>query len=74
MFLPGAVKYLDVDGLLALGDGAFEPRPAVSGIESGDWGEIVEGLQAGDEIVVSSQFLIDSESSMKASLSRMRRR
>ena len=37
----------------------------------GDSVEILSGLDEGDEIVVSGQFLIDSESSLKASFLRM---
>ena len=33
--------------------------------------EILSGLEAGDEIVTSGQFLIDSESSLRASFQRM---
>jgi len=55
----------------ALGDGRFQAQEVVAGIESGDWVEITSGLKEGDEIVVSSQFLIDSESNLKASLQRM---
>ena len=40
-------------------------------MESGGSIEILEGLDEGDEIVVSAQFLIDSESSLKASFIRM---
>jgi Cu(I)/Ag(I) efflux system membrane fusion protein len=40
-------------------------------MESGDWIEITSGLNEGEEIVISSQFLIDSESNLKASLNRM---
>ena len=57
--------------ILALGDGRFEARPVIAGIESGDRIEIKKGLEQGDMVVVSSQFLIDSESSLKASLQRM---
>jgi len=42
-----------------------------AGIESGDWVEIARGLDAGEDVVVSGQFLIDSEASLKASLMRM---
>jgi len=57
--------------ILSLGDGRFIPREVVSGIESGDRIQIVDGLK-GDEIVVtSSQFLLDSEASISASFSRM---
>jgi Cu(I)/Ag(I) efflux system membrane fusion protein len=57
--------------ILSLGEGRFQPRKVVAGIESGDWIQIVSGLQPGDEIVTSGQFLIDSEASLKASLARM---
>ncbi len=55
----------------ALGEGRFQAQEVVSGMESGNWVEIKEGLGEGDEIVVSSQFLIDSESNLKANLRRM---
>jgi len=57
--------------IIALGGGRFQARSVVAGIESGDRVEIRSGLEAGELIVVSSQFLIDSESSLKASLLRM---
>ena len=57
--------------ILALGDGRFRARDVVAGIESGDWIEITSGLSEGDEIVVSAQFLLDSESSFQASMRRM---
>jgi len=57
--------------ILALGDGRYQARPVVAGIESGDRIEIKSGLDEGDMVVVSAQFLIDSESSLKASLQRM---
>lgn len=57
--------------IVALGEGKFIPMPVSVGMESGGKVEILKGLNEGDEVVVSSQFLIDSESSMKASLARM---
>jgi Cu(I)/Ag(I) efflux system membrane fusion protein len=53
------------------GDGNFEAREVVAGIESGDYVEIIRGIDEGERIVVSGQFLIDSEASMRASLMRM---
>jgi len=53
------------------GDGKFAAREVLAGMESGDYVEIIKGVEAGDRIVVSGQFLIDSESSMRASLDRM---
>ena len=57
--------------IINLGDGKFEARKVKAGIESGEFVEILEGVNEGDEIVTSGQFLIDSEASMRASLNRM---
>ena len=57
--------------IISLGDGKFIPRAVVSGIESGDRIQIIEGLEGGENIVTSSQFLLDSEASISASFSRM---
>ncbi|HMB60008.1 MAG TPA: copper-binding protein, partial [Xanthomonadales bacterium] len=43
----------------------------MTGIESGPWLEIIAGLQSGDEVVTSAQFLIDSEASLSGSLRRL---
>ena len=55
----------------ALGEGRFQPVNVVSGSQKGDQVEILSGLAEGDEIVVSGQFLIDSESSLQASFMRL---
>jgi membrane fusion protein, copper/silver efflux system len=47
------------------GHGYFEPRRVKTGWRLGDRVQIVEGLQPGERIVVSGNFLIDSESRMK---------
>ena len=57
--------------ILALGEGRFTPRNVTAGMESGDWVEIISGIEEGDTVVTSGQFLIDSEASLKASLMRM---
>ena len=46
--------------------GRFRPVDVEIGIESGGQTEIKRGLQAGQRVVVSSQFLIDSEASLKS--------
>jgi len=51
--------------LLAENDGKFRPVDVEIGLESGGKTEIRRGLQAGQQVVVSSQFLIDSEASLK---------
>jgi len=57
--------------IVARGDGRFQPVEVVPGIESGDHIEILSGLEEGQEIVLSGQFLIDSESSLMADFQRM---
>ncbi len=57
--------------IIAKGKGRFAQREVVTGLESGDWIEIKSGVSAGERVVTSAQFLIDSEASMKASLARM---
>ncbi len=57
--------------ILALGDGKFAPREVKAGIEAGERIEITDGLKEGEKVVISGQFLIDSESSVQASLTRM---
>jgi hypothetical protein len=57
--------------VLALGEGRFKPVDVVAGNETGDHVEIRQGLKEGDRVVVSGQFLIDSEASVRASFSRM---
>ncbi|MGH8223715.1 MAG: efflux RND transporter periplasmic adaptor subunit [Woeseiaceae bacterium] len=57
--------------VLALGAGRFRSQPVEIGIESGDRVAIRSGLSAGDRVVTSAQFLIDSESNIDAALSRL---
>ncbi len=51
--------------MLAEDNGRFRPVDVEAGIESGGQTEIKRGLQPGQRVVVSSQFLIDSEASLK---------
>jgi YHS domain-containing protein/multidrug efflux pump subunit AcrA (membrane-fusion protein) len=52
-------------------DGVFEPRGVATGWRFNDRVEIVEGLKPGEKIVVSGNFLIDSESRMKLAAARL---
>ncbi len=52
-------------------EGVFQPLDITLGMQSGEWVEVRSGLSAGDRIVVSGQFLIDSESNLQASFRRM---
>lgn len=51
--------------MLAEADNRFRPVEVQLGLEAGDQTEVVKGLSAGQRIVVSSQFLIDSEASLR---------
>lgn len=53
-----------------LGAGRFRAVPVVAGIEAGDRVEVREGLRAGQRVVTSGQFLIDSESNLTTALAR----
>jgi Cu(I)/Ag(I) efflux system membrane fusion protein len=57
--------------VVALGDGKFSVREVLTGLESGSWVEILAGLEKGEEVVTSSQFLIDSEASLAGSIQRL---
>ena len=53
------------------GDGRFVPVDVEVGRESGDVTEIRKGLSVGQRVVVSGQFLIDSEASLKGALAKI---
>lgn len=53
------------------GDGHYRPRAVTSGMRSGGAVEIISGLEEGERVVVSGQFLLDSEANMRASFRRM---
>jgi len=57
--------------IVAEADGRFRPVDVVAGPESADMTEIRKGLQTGQKVVASGQFLIDSEASLTGVLSRM---
>ena len=39
--------------IVALGNGNFQAREVMTGIESGEWIQLIAGLKAGDEVVTS---------------------
>jgi Cu(I)/Ag(I) efflux system membrane fusion protein len=53
------------------GGGQLEWRNVKIGLRGGDWVEIVEGLQEGEHIVTSANFLLDSESQLKSAVGGM---
>ena len=72
---PGKVLMVPSDAIIATGkrtvvllaeaNGHFQPVEVRPGLESNGQTEIRSGLQAGQRVVVSSQFLIDSEASLR---------
>jgi multidrug efflux pump subunit AcrA (membrane-fusion protein) len=54
------------------GRGRFEPRNVITGVETEKGQvEILDGLQAGEMVVTSGQFLLDSESKIREALGKM---
>ncbi len=57
--------------IVAESEGKFRQREVALGFESGGKSEIRKGLSEGEKVVVSGQFLIDSEASLRATGTRM---
>jgi Cu(I)/Ag(I) efflux system membrane fusion protein len=57
--------------LVRLAEGRFEPRTVTLGSRSDDYVEVLSGIAAGEEVVTSANFLLDSESNLKAALGGM---
>jgi Cu(I)/Ag(I) efflux system membrane fusion protein len=57
--------------VLALGEGKYKSVEVTLGSKYDDVFEVVSGLDVGDEVVTSAQFLIDSESSISSDFLRM---
>ena len=53
------------------GSGYFEPREVRLGVKAGDFYEVIDGLKAGERVVTSANFLIDSESKLKEAVGGM---
>jgi Cu(I)/Ag(I) efflux system membrane fusion protein len=51
------------------GEGRFEPRPVKTGARGDGYIEVLDGIKAGEPVVVTANFLIDAESNLKAALS-----
>jgi Cu(I)/Ag(I) efflux system membrane fusion protein len=53
---------------VALGEGKFQPREVQLGEGDSEFVEVVSGVEKGDGVVTRANFLIDSESRLRASL------
>jgi Cu(I)/Ag(I) efflux system membrane fusion protein len=58
----GRITFVDV------GEGRLEPRPLRLGRTAGDRVEVLDGVAEGESVVTSANFLVDSESRLKAAL------
>ena len=67
ILMSGGDRYV----VASLGEGRFEPRSVTTGLSSGRWTEVSGEIKAGDQIVVSGQFLIDSESALRESFRKL---
>ncbi len=56
--------------VVAKSGGRFQPIDVVTGLDNDEYVEIISGLKEGMKVVVSGQFLLDSESELRAELSR----
>jgi Cu(I)/Ag(I) efflux system membrane fusion protein len=51
--------------------GKFEPREVTLGQSSEGWVQVLDGVKAGEEVVASALFLIDSESKLREATAKM---
>lgn len=54
--------------LVEAGEGRYSPRAVKTGVRADGWIAIEDGLAEGERVVVRANFLIDSESNLKAAL------
>ncbi len=53
------------------GQGLFEPRDVLTGMQTKDYYELLHGAKEGEMVVTSAQFLIDSESQLNEAINKM---
>ena len=58
--------------IVQLGEGRFEPREVKLGLSGDDYVEVKDGVKEGEQVVVAANFMIDSESNLKAALGGMK--
>ncbi len=74
--VPDSALLFGADGaylVVALDEGRFQPRKVTTGLSSGGMTEVTGGLEGDERIVVSGQFLIDSESTLRESFQKLQR-
>jgi RND family efflux transporter MFP subunit len=55
------------------GDGRFEPREVKLGVRSSGKAQVLSGVAAGDQVVTRANFLLDSESQLRAAIAGMKK-
>jgi RND family efflux transporter MFP subunit len=58
---------------VSLGGGRFEPREVKLGVRSSGKAQVLSGIAAGDQVVTRANFLLDSESQLRAAVAGMRK-
>jgi Cu(I)/Ag(I) efflux system membrane fusion protein len=53
------------------GDGSFEPREVKVGVRGDGKAQILSGVKAGENVAIRANFLLDSESKLRAALTKM---
>lgn len=74
LVIPAEAVVRSGDGSLvfiARGEGKFEPRKIITGLASNGQVAILDGLEEGEQVVTSAQFLIDSESNLREATTKM---
>ncbi len=69
VLMSGTGRYV----VVSLGEGRFEPRLVETGLVSQGRSEIKQGVLEGEDVVVSGQFLLDSESALRESFHKLQR-
>lgn len=63
----GVRRIVFVDG----GDGSFEPREVKVGVRGDGKAQILSGVKEGEKVAIRANFLLDSESKLRAALTKM---
>ncbi|MCK7592513.1 efflux RND transporter periplasmic adaptor subunit [Pseudomarimonas salicorniae] len=72
--VPSEAVIRSADGdrvILDQGQGRFTPRAVHAGLRAEGYTQILHGLEEGQQVVVSAQFLLDSEAALRAGLERL---
>jgi Cu(I)/Ag(I) efflux system membrane fusion protein len=57
--------------VVALGEGRFAPREVLLGVEGDQHQQVLEGVEPGERVVTSAQFLLDSESNLREAIQKL---